>query len=638
MPGTGNGQEFQAYVNAREDRDLLRFITCGSVDDGKSTLIGRLLYESRLVFQDQLAKVEADSKRHGTQGDDLDLALLVDGLQAEREQGITIDVAYRMFSTGKRKFIVADAPGHEQYTRNMATGASTADLAVVLIDARKGVLPQTCRHTTILSLLGVRHVIVAINKMDLVDWSRDVYDRIVANHADFARRLDVTDVTCIPVSALTGDNVTEASAALDWYDGPTLLQALESADVSADRESAPFRLPVQWVNRPNADFRGFAGTIAAGVVRPGDPVLVSPSNKASIVKRVVGPDGDLDRARPGQAVTLTLADEVDVSRGDIIASAADPPSLSDQFACHIVWMHENPLLPERPYLLKIGTRLAGAQITAIKHKLNVNNLEHTAAKTLGLNDIAYCNIGLDRRIAFDPYRELRETGGFILIDRYTHETVGAGMIEFGLWRGSNLTLHQLAIDKPARAAQKNQKACVLWLTGLSGAGKSATANAVEGRLHAMGRHSYTLDGDNLRHGLTRDLGFTAADRVENVRRIAEVAKLFVDAGMIVLVSVISPFRDERSMAREMMDEGEFIEIFVDCPIEVCEQRDPKGLYRKARAGQIKNFTGVDSAYEPPDNPEIVLKTAERSVDEVAEQVIDYLETTVDPKADQATSR
>ena len=623
------GREFQAYANAREDTDILRFITCGSVDDGKSTLIGRLLYESRLVFQDQLAKVAADSRRHGTQGDDLDLALLVDGLQAEREQGITIDVAYRTFSTDKRKFIVADTPGHEQYTRNMATGASTADLAVVLIDARKGVLPQTCRHTTILSLLGVRRVIAAVNKMDLVDWSGEVFDGIVAAYRDFARRLDVTGVTCIPVSALTGDNVTGPSTAMDWHDGPTLLQALESAEVAAGLESAPFRMPVQWVNRPSADFRGFAGTVASGLVRPGDAVMLCPSRRTSAVKRIVGPDGDLDSARAGQAVTLTLADEADVSRGDIIASATEPPSFSDQFACHIVWMHENPLLPERPYLLKIGTRLAGAQITAIKYKLNVNNLEHTAARTLGLNDIACCNIGLDRRIAFDPYRESRETGGFILIDRYTHDTVGAGMIDFGLWRGSNLTLHPLAIDKPARAAQKNQKACVLWLTGLSGAGKSATANAVERRLHAMGRHSYTLDGDNLRHGLTRDLGFTAADRVENVRRIAEVARLFVDAGLIVLVSVISPFRDERRMAREMMEEGEFVEIFVDCPIEVCERRDPKGLYRKARAGEIRNFTGIDSVYEPPKNPDIVLKTGERSVDEVADQVIDYLRSRVD---------
>ena len=612
-----------------EDRATLRFITCGSVDDGKSTLIGRLLYESRLVFQDQLARLEADSKRHGTRGDSLDLALLVDGLQAEREQGITIDVAYRMFSTGRRAFIVADTPGHEQYTRNMATGASNADLAVVLIDARKGVLPQTCRHTTILALLGIRHVIVAVNKMDLVDWSRQAYDGIVEAYGDFARRLDVTEIAGIPVSALTGDNVTRPSAAMDWYDGPTLLRALEEADVSAGREGAPFRMLVQWVNRPSAEFRGFAGTIVSGSVRPGDAVLACPSNIPSTVQRVVGPDGDLDRAGAGEAVTLTLADEIDVSRGDILAAAAEAPSLSDQFACHIVWMHENPLLPKRAYLLKIGTRVVEAQVTALKHKLNVHNLEHAAAKTLDLNDIAYCNIGLDRHIAFDPYKECRETGGFILIDRYSHDTAGAGMIEFGLWRGSNLTPHRLAIDKPARAAQKNQKACVLWLTGLSGAGKSATANAVERRLHAMGRHSYTLDGDNLRHGLTRDLGFTAADRVENVRRIAEVARLFVDAGLMVLVSVISPFRDERRMAREMMEKGEFIEIFVDCPIEVCEQRDPKGLYRKARAGQIRNFTGVDSAYEPPENPEIVLKTAEKSVDEIADQVIDYLARTLD---------
>ena len=612
-----------------EGRDTLRFLTCGSVDDGKSTLIGRLLYESRLVFQDQLARLEADSKRHGTQGDSLDLALLVDGLRAEREQGITIDVAYRLFSTGRRAFIVADTPGHEQYTRNMATGASNADLAVVLIDARKGVLPQTRRHTTILALLGIRHVIAAVNKMDLVDWSREAYDGIVAAYGDFARRLDVTDVIGIPVSALTGDNVTEPSAAMGWYDGPTLLRALEEADVSADREDRPFRMPVQWVNRPDAGFRGFAGTIASGSVRPGDAVLACPSNMSSTVQRVVGPDGDLDRAGAGQAVTLTLDDEIDVSRGDILAAAAEAPGLSDQFACHVVWMHENPLLPERPYLLKIGTRVVGVQVTAIKHKLNVHNLEHTAARTLALNDIAYCNIALDRHIAFDPYRECRETGGFILIDRYSHDTVGAGMIDFGLWRGSNLTRHRLAVDKPARAAQKNQKACVLWLTGLSGAGKSATANAVERRLHAMGRHSYTLDGDNLRHGLTRDLGFTAADRVENVRRVAEVARLFVDAGLMVLVSVISPFRDERRMAREMMEEGEFIEIFVDCPIEVCEQRDPKGLYRKARAGRIRNFTGVDSAYEPPEHPEIVLKTAEKSVDEIADQVIDYLTRALD---------
>ena len=629
MSPSAPSQDFRAYLNAREKRDILRFITCGSVDDGKSTLIGRLLYESRLIFQDQLARVEADSKRHGTLGGALDLALLVDGLQAEREQGITIDVAYRTFSTDKRSFIVADTPGHEQYTRNMATGASTADLAVVLIDARKGVMPQTSRHTTILSLLGIRHVILAINKMDLVAWSKPVHDRIAEAYRDFAQRLDLTDVTCIPVSALTGDNVIEASAAMSWYHGPTLLQALESADVATDRESMPFRMPVQWVNRPDAGFRGFAGTISSGLVRPGDPILICPANTPSTVSRIVAADGNLECARAGQAVTLTLADEIDVGRGDVIASTTHPPGHSDQFACHLIWMHENALLPERPYLLKIGTRVAGAQITALKYKLNVESLERVAAKTLELNDIAYCNISLDRQIAFDPYRELRETGGFILIDRYTDATVGAGMIDFGLRRASNLTRHELAVDKPARSVQKNQKACVLWLTGLSGSGKSTTANAVEQRLHALGRHSYVLDGDNLRHGLTKDLGFTAADRVENVRRIAEVAKLFVDAGLIVLVSVISPFRDERRMAREMMEEGEFIEVFVDAPLDVCERRDPKGLYRKARAGEIKNFTGIDSAYEPPERPDIVLKTAERSVDELADDVIAYLRSRVD---------
>ncbi len=629
MSPSAPSQDFRAYLNAREKRDILRFITCGSVDDGKSTLIGRLLYESRLIFQDQLARVETDSKRHGTLGGALDLALLVDGLQAEREQGITIDVAYRTFSTDKRSFIVADTPGHEQYTRNMATGASTADLAVVLIDARKGVMPQTSRHTTILSLLGIRHVILAINKMDLVAWSKPVHDRIAEAYRDFAQRLDLTDVTCIPVSALTGDNVIEASAAMSWYHGPTLLQALESADVATDRESMPFRMPVQWVNRPDAGFRGFAGTISSGLVRPGDPILICPANTPSTVSRIVAADGNLECARAGQAVTLTLADEIDVGRGDVIASTTHPPGHSDQFACHLIWMHENALLPERPYLLKIGTRVAGAQITALKYKLNVESLERVAAKTLELNDIAYCNISLDRQIAFDPYRELRETGGFILIDRYTDATVGAGMIDFGLRRASNLTRHELAVDKPARSVQKNQKACVLWLTGLSGSGKSTTANAVEQRLHALGRHSYVLDGDNLRHGLTKDLGFTAADRVENVRRIAEVAKLFVDAGLIVLVSVISPFRDERRMAREMMEEGEFIEVFVDAPLDVCERRDPKGLYRKARAGEIKNFTGIDSAYEPPERPDIVLKTAERSVDELADDVIAYLRSRVD---------
>lgn len=598
----------------------LRVITCGSADDGKSTLIGRLLYESQLIFQSQLARVEADGKEQGA---------LVDNLQAEREQDITTDVVYRTFSTDRRSFIVADPPGDEQDTRNMAMGAWTADLALVLIDARKGMMPQTHRHTTILSLLDIRHVILAINKMDLVGWSRIVYDGIMGVYCDFAKQLDITNVTCIPVSALTGDNVIEPSAAMDWYRGSTLLQALESADVAADRASAPFRMPVQCVNRPDAGFRGFAGTIASGLVRPGDPILVCPAQKPSAVSRIVAPEGDLECARAGQAVMLTLADDIDVSRGDVIASTTHPPGHSDQFACHLIWMHENALLPKRSYLLKIGTHVVEAQITALKYKLNVESLEHVAARTLELNDIAYCNIGLDRQIAFDPYRALRETGGFILIDRNTHATMGVGMIDFALRRASNLTRHKLTIDKPVRSAQKNQQACVLWLTGLSGAGKSTTANAVEQRLYALGRHSYILDGDNLRHGLTKDLGFTPADRVENVRRIAEVAKLFVDAGLIVLVSVISPFRDERQMARRMMEEGEFIEVFVDAPLEVCERRDPKGLYRKARAGEIKNFTGIDSPYEPPESPDIVLKTGERSVDELADQVIAYLRSRVD---------
>ena len=598
MPNQRGFSRFDALEtesgNAREN--VLRFIICGDAGDGKSALIRSLL----------------------------------DNLQAEREQGITIDVAYRTFSTGKRSFIVADTPGHEQYTRTLATGAWSADIAIVLIDARRGVTPETRRHTTILSLLGIRHLILTINKMDLMEWSQSIYDAIAGVYRDYAQRLDFTDVTCIPVSALTGDNMIEPSAAMGWYHGPTLLQALESVDVATDRACAPFRMPVQGVNQSDDGSRVFTGTIASGLVRPGDPILVCPAHTPSTVSRIVVPEGDLACARAGQAVTLTLAADIDVSAGDVIASSSHPPGRSDQFACHLIWMHENALLPKRSYLLKIGTHVVEAQITALKYKLNVESLEHVAAKTLELNEIAYCNIGLDRQIAFDPYRGLRETGGFILIDRYTHATVGAGMIDFALRRASNLTRHQFTVDKPARSVQKNQKACVLWLTGLSGAGKSTTANAVEQRLHALGRHSYVLDGDNLRHGLTRDLGFTQADRVENVRRIAEVAKLFVDAGLIVLVSVISPFRDERQMARRMMEEGEFIEIFVDAPLEVCERRDPKGLYRKARTGEIKNFTGIDSPYEPPENPDIVLKTGERSVDELVDQVIAYLRLEVDP--------
>lgn len=614
------------YLKTQEEKDLLRFITCGSVDDGKSTLIGRLLYDSKLIFEDQLAAVTADSKKVGTQGDKLDLALLVDGLQAEREQGITIDVAYRFFSTDKRKFIVADTPGHEQYTRNMATGASTADLAVILIDARKGVLTQTRRHSYIVSLLGIRHAVLAINKMDMVDYDEARFKEIEAEYRAFAEELGLKDIHAIPLSALNGDNVFENSPQTPWYNGPTLMDILETIDVSTDVASGPFRMPVQWVNRPNQNFRGFSGTIASGTVRPGDDILVSPSEKTSRIKSISTFDGDLDAAFAGQSVTLTLEDEVDVSRGDMIAEADNPPGHTDQFAGHLLWMHEDALLPERQYLMKIGTKTVTAAVTELKHQVNVNTLEHTAAKTLELNEVAYCNFALDHGVAFDPYNDVRDTGSFILIDRFTNTTVGCGMVDFGLRRATNLTWHELDVDKEARAKQKNQKACVLWFTGLSGAGKSTAANAIEKKLLAMGRHTYILDGDNVRHGLNKDLGFTDADRVENIRRVAEVSKLFVDAGMVVLVSFISPFRSERRMARDMLESGEFIEVFMDTPLDVCEDRDPKGLYEKARAGEIKNFTGIDSDYEPPENPEIVLKSAEDSVEEMAEQVVGHLKS------------
>lgn len=615
-----------AYLKAQEEKDLLRFITCGSVDDGKSTLIGRLLYDSKLIFEDQLTAVAADSKKVGTQGDEMDLALLVDGLQAEREQGITIDVAYRFFSTGKRKFIVADTPGHEQYTRNMATGASTADLAIILIDAHKGILTQTRRHSYIVSLLGIRHAILAVNKMDMVDYDHVRFAEIEKEYRVFAAEIGLTDVHAIPVSALNGDNVFDRGSGTPWYDGPTLMSILETIDVSTDRASGPLRMPVQWVNRPNQGFRGFSGTIASGTVRSGDEIIVSPSEKTSRIKSISTYDGDLDQASVGQSVTLVLEDEVDVSRGDLIANADMPPSQTDQFAGHLLWMHEDALLPERQYLMKIGTQTVMAAVTELKHQVNVNTLEHTASKTIGLNDIAYCNFALNHAIAFDPYKEIRDTGAFILIDRFTNTTVGCGMIDFGLRRATNLTWHDLDVDKETRAKQKNQTACVLWFTGLSGSGKSTVANAIEKKLLAMGRHSYILDGDNVRHGLSKDLGFTDADRVENIRRIAEVSKLFVDAGMIVLASFISPFRDERRMARDMVDESEFIEIFMDTPLDICESRDPKGLYEKARAGQIKNFTGIDSGYEPPENPEIVLTSSNSSIEEMAELVINHLKS------------
>ena len=615
-----------AYLKTQEDKDLLRFITCGSVDDGKSTLIGRLLYDSKLIFEDQLASVATDSKKVGTQGDEIDLALLVDGLQAEREQGITIDVAYRFFSTDKRKFIVADTPGHEQYTRNMATGASTTDLAVILADARKGILTQTRRHSYIVSLLGIRHAILAVNKMDMVDYDHARFTEIEAEYRAFAAQLGLTDIHAIPVSALKGDNVFSHSDTMPWYDGPTLLSVLETIDVTSDLTSGPFRMPVQWVNRPNQNFRGFSGTIASGTIHTGDDIIVCPSEKTSRVAAISTYDGDLDQAGAGQAVTLTLVDEIDISRGDLFATPDTPPDHTDQFAGHLLWMHEEALLPERKYLMKIGAKTVMAAVTELKHQINVNTLEHTAASTLQLNDVAYCNFSLDHPIAFDPYKDVHDTGAFVLIDRFTNTTVGCGMIDFGLRRATNLTWHDLDVNKQARASLKNQKPCVLWFTGLSGSGKSTVANAIEKKLLAQGRHTYILDGDNVRHGLNKDLGFTDANRVENIRRVAEVSKLFVDAGIVVIVSFISPFRDERRMAREMLEEGEFIEVFVDTPLEVCEQRDPKGLYKKARAGEIKNFTGIDSTYEPPENPEIVLKGAETSLDEMADQVIDRLKS------------
>ncbi len=616
--------DIQAYLKSHEHKSLLRFITCGSVDDGKSTLIGRLLYESKLIFEDQLAALEADSKKVGTQGGDLDFALLVDGLAAEREQGITIDVAYRFFSTDRRKFIVADTPGHEQYTRNMVTGASTADVAVILIDARRGVLTQTRRHSFIASLLGIRHIVLAINKMDLVEYSPEIFETIVKEYRDFAEQIGLKDITPIPLSALKGDNMLERSSRMSWYRGPTLMEYLEAVEIEDDLQSKPFRLPIQWVNRPNQNFRGFAGTIASGVVRKGDAIRALPSGRQSRIARIVTQDGDLDEAVAGQSITLTLTDEIDVSRGDVISSSDSPPAVADQFQCTIIWMHDEPMLPGRPYLLKLGTRTVTGSITAPKYKVNVNTLEHLAAKQLELNEIGVCNISLDRPVAFDPYADNREMGGFILIDKLSNDTVGAGLLSYALRRAENIHWQALDVNKQARSALKGQRACVLWFTGLSGAGKSTVANLVEKRLHALGRHTYTLDGDNVRHGLNKDLGFTDADRVENIRRVAEVSKLMVDAGLIVLVSFISPFRSERRLARELMQSGEFFEVFVDTPIEEAEKRDPKGLYRKARRGELKNFTGIDSPYEPPERAEIHLRTALFSPEEAAEQILNTL--------------
>ena len=618
------GGDVEAYLQAQENKDLLRFITCGSVDDGKSTLIGRLLYESKMLFEDQLTALEADSKKLGTQGGNLDFALLVDGLAAEREQGITIDVAYRAFTTAKRKFIVADTPGHEQYTRNMATGASTADLAIILIDARRGVLTQTRRHTFICHLLGIRELVVCVNKMDLVDYKQDVFDSIEADYRSFANELGIENITLIPASALKGDNIIDRSAAMPWYRGATLMAHLETVPIHQEDENKPFFLPVQWVNRPNQNFRGFSGTVASGVVKPGEEIRALPSGKTSKVDRIVTFGGDLAMGRAHQAVTITLEDEIDISRGDVICAAKSPAEVSDHFEVQILWMDQEALLPGRPYVIKAGTRTVPGSIERIKYKINVNTLEHTAGETLVLNEIAVCNLELDAPIAFAPYTENKALGSFIIIDRFSNNTVGMGLIHFALRRAANIHWQATDVNAEARARLLKQKPAVLWFTGLSGSGKSTIANLVEKQLHAKGHLTYLLDGDNVRHGLNRDLGFTDADRVENIRRVSEVARLMADAGLIVLVSFISPFRAERLMARERMKDGEFVEIHVDTPLAEAERRDVKGLYAKARRGELKNFTGISSPYEAPESPEIRVDTIATSAEQAANAIVSYL--------------
>ena len=617
--------DIDRYLQQHQTKSLLRFITCGSVDDGKSTLIGRLLFESKMLFEDQLAALEADSKKLGTRGEEIDYALLMDGLAAEREQGITIDVAYRYFSTDRRKYIVADTPGHEQYTRNMVTGASTADLAIILIDARKGMLVQTRRHSYLVSLIGVRHLVLAINKMDLVDYSQDVFERIRSEYLEFASKIGIEKITVMPISGVKGDNIVEQSINTPWYSGPTLMQHLETVEIDEQRlQGLAFRMPVQWVNRPDLDFRGFAGTIASGSIKPGERIRVSPSGRESTVARIVSADGDLEQAVANQSVTLTLTDEVDISRGDVISRIEAPAPSADQFEATIVWMSDEPMLPGRNYLMKIGTKTVTATVMPLKYKVNVNTLEHMAGTKLELNEIGVVGLELDRAIAFDSYQENRDTGGFILIDRRSNSTIAAGMLHFALRRADNIHWQALEVDKTARRAMNSHGSAVIWFTGLSGAGKSTVANLLEKRLHAAGKRTYLLDGDNLRHGLNKDLGFTATDRVENIRRVAEVAKLMVDAGIIVLTAFISPFRAERQMARELMAQGEFVEVFVDLPLAVAESRDPKGLYKKARSGLLKNFTGIDSPYEKPENPEIHLNTDACTIEAAAERIYQHL--------------
>ncbi len=616
--------DIESYLRSHERKDLLRFITCGSVDDGKSTLIGRLLYETKMIFEDQLTSLAVDSKKMGTRGSELDFALLVDGLSAEREQGITIDVAYRFFATARRKFIVADTPGHEQYTRNMITGASTADLAVLLIDARKGVLTQTRRHSYLVSLLGIRSIVLAVNKMDLMGYSPDVFAQIEADYRTFAASIGLSNIAAIPISAVYGDNVLRRSNDMPWYEGPTVMEHLETVPVGEGVDSKPFRLPVQWVNRRNDHFRGFAGTIVSGSIRVGARVRVLPSGRETEATSIFVGDQSSEMACAGQSVIVTLAHEIDVSRGDVLAAAADPPRVAQQFEAIVVWLFEQPMLPGRTYLMKIATQTAAATIAPLKYKVDVNTLEHVATTKLELNEIGVCDLELDRPIVFEPYTENRDLGGFILIDRITNATVGAGLLQFALRRSDNVHWQPLDVDKTARASQKGQLPCVLWFTGLSGAGKSTIANMLEKRLNAFGYHTYLLDGDNVRHGLNKDLGFTDADRVENIRRVAEVSRLMVDAGLIVLVSFISPFRAERRMARELLQPGEFFEMFVDTPLAIAETRDPKGLYKKARRGELKNFTGIDSPYEPPEHPEIRIDTTRVTPEQATDMILEQL--------------
>ncbi len=620
-------EDIDAFLAAQDRKDQLRFVICGSVDDGKSTLLGRLLYDSKTVFEDQVSAARSESRTYGTQGDAVDLALLVDGLQAEREQGITIDVAYRYFESDRRRFIAIDTPGHEQYTRNMATGASNADIALVLVDARKGILTQTRRHAYIVRLLGIRRVVLAVNKMDLAGYDQDVFRSIAADFGTLADALDLAEVTAVPLSALKGENVLVRGGSMPWYRGPTLMEVLEAVPVGDGEQAGAFRLPVQWVNRPNPDFRGFSGTVASGSVRRGEAVVVSPSGRQTAVARILGPSGDLEQAVAGQAVTLVLADEVDVSRGDMLAAADRPPELSDQLAAHLVWMDTHPMLPGRPYLVRFASASAVAQVTDLTHRIDVDTMGRLAAKSLHLNEVGYCKLSLDRPVPFDAYSVNRKTGAFVLIDRFTNATVGAGIAAFGLRRAGNIVWQDMRIDKAMRARAIGQRPCVLWMTGLSGAGKSTIADRVEQKLHLTGMHTYLLDGDNVRHGLNKDLGFTDQDRVENIRRVAEVAKLMVDAGLVVIVSFISPFRSERELARGLLEAGEFHEVFVDTPLAVCEERDPKGLYARARKGELVRFTGIDSPYEPPLAPALRIDTTALTVDQAADEVIRLLEET-----------